>query len=87
MSGRRPSHGRAQTRAEALRLAHGRAAEIERLRREHVEQAKRIADLERQTAMLQQNSTMTSKPPSSDGLAGRQRARRPVKGRCSAEAS
>src|ERR1700674_4800192 len=56
--------------------------EVERLRRELaererqiVEQAKRIADLERQLALRQQNSTTTSKPPSSDGLAGRQRER------------
>lgn len=34
-----------------------------------------IADLERQLAVRQQNSTTTSKPPLSDGLAGRQRAR------------
>lgn len=37
--------------------------------------AKRIADLERQLALRLQNSTTTSKPPSSDGLAGQQRAR------------
>jgi len=61
--------------------------EVERLRRELAErerqiaeQAKRIADLERQLALRQQNSTTTSKPPSSDGLAGRQRERgRPMK--------
>lgn len=50
-------------------------AENERLRRQVEEQAKRIADLERQLALKQQNSTLTSKPPSSDGLAGRQRER------------
>jgi transposase len=56
--------------------------EVERLRRELAErerqiaeQAKRIADLERELALRQQNSTTTSKPPSSDGLAGRQRER------------
>jgi transposase len=56
--------------------------EVERLRRELAErerqiaeQAKRIADLERQLALRQQNSTTTSKPPSSDGLAGQQRER------------
>jgi len=63
--------------------------EVERLRRalaereRHIaEQAKQIAekekqisDLERQLALRQQNSTTTSKPPSSDGLAGRQRER------------
>jgi transposase len=36
---------------------------------------KHIADLERQLALRQQNSTTTSKPPSSDGLAGQQRER------------
>jgi transposase len=56
--------------------------EVERLRRDLAErerqiaeQAKRIADLERQLALRQQNSTTSSKPPSSDGLAGRQRQR------------
>ena len=49
--------------------------ENERLRKQLEEQAKRIADLERQLALKQQNSTITSKPPSSDGLAGRQRER------------
>jgi transposase len=56
--------------------------EVERLRRELAdrereiaEQAKRIAELERQLALRAQNSTTTSKPPSSDGLAGRQRER------------
>ena len=39
------------------------------------EAEKQIADLERQLAMRQQNSTTTSKPPSSDGLAGRPRTR------------
>src|SRR5206468_11813942 len=49
--------------------------ENERLRKQLDEQAKRIADLERQLALKQQNSTTTSKPPSSDGLAGRPRER------------
>lgn len=49
--------------------------ENERLRQENAEQKKRIADLERQLALRQQNSTTTSKPPASDGLAGRQRVR------------
>lgn len=56
--------------------------ENERLRRELAErerqiaeQVKRIADLERQLALRNQNSTITSKPPASDGLAGRQRLR------------
>ena len=49
--------------------------ENDRLRKLLEEYAKRIADLERQLALKQQNSTITSKPPSSDGLAGHQRAR------------
>jgi hypothetical protein len=49
--------------------------EIERLREQIAERAKQIADLERQLALRQQNSTTSSKPPSSDGLAGRQRER------------
>ena len=36
---------------------------------------KQIADLERQLALRRQNSTNSSKPPSSDGLAGEQRPR------------
>jgi hypothetical protein len=56
--------------------------ENERLRQENTEHKKRIADLERQLALRQQNSTTTSKPPSSDGLAGQQRQRgRRVKSR------
>jgi transposase len=63
--------------------------ENERLRRELAEREqqlaqaaqeisdakKQIADLERQLALRNQNSTITSKPPASDGLAGRQRLR------------
>jgi hypothetical protein len=56
--------------------------ENERLRNELAEREKKIADLERQLALRQQNSTTTSKPPSSDGLAGEQRVRgRRVKSR------
>lgn len=58
------------------------AEEIERLRRaiaelrrQLAEQAQQIAELQRQLALHQQNSTTTSKPPSSDGLAGKQRCR------------
>jgi len=49
--------------------------ENERLRKQVAEQEKQIADLERQLALRQQNSTTTSKPPSSDGLAGQQGVR------------
>src|SRR5215469_12563081 len=39
------------------------------------EKEKQIADLERQLALRKQNPTNSSKPPSSDGLAGEQRLR------------
>ena len=39
------------------------------------EQEKQITDLERQLALRNRNSTNSSKPPSSDGLAGEQRPR------------
>ena len=47
------------------------------------EAEKQIADLERQLGLRQQNSTTSSKPPSSDGLAGkpRERGRRKKSGR------
>ena len=79
MTGRRPKRQRAASdpdEVERLRR------ENERLRQENAEQAKQIADaekqiadLERQLALRLQNSTTSSKPPSSDGLAGRQRER------------
>ncbi len=79
----KPGRKKGSRRDEQSRDAGDRQAqEIERLRQENerlreqlAEQAKRIADLERQLALRQQNSTTTSKPPSSDGLAGRQRTR------------
>jgi transposase len=56
--------------------------ENERLRQELIERDKKIADTENQIADLErklglrrQNSTTSSKPPSSDGLAGEQRKR------------
>jgi transposase len=64
-----PSGSEAPHEIERLRR------ENERLRKENAEQAKRITDLERQLALREQNSTTSSKPPSSDGLAGRQRER------------
>ena len=55
---------------------------MERLRQELIERDKKIADaekqiveLERKLALRLQNSTTSSKPPSSDGLAGEQRPR------------
>jgi hypothetical protein len=67
-----PTH---DTRDRAAREIDRLRDENERLRKQLEEQAKRIADLERQLALKQQNSTITSKPPSSDGLAGQQRTR------------
>ncbi len=49
--------------------------ENEKLRQELIERDKKIAELERKLAFRQQNSTTSSKPPSSDGLAGEQRPR------------
>ena len=86
----KPERTKRSPRDDTARAAADRQArEIERLQRENDrlreqldEQAKQIADLERQLALRQQNSTTTSKPPSSDGLAGRQRLRgRRVKSR------
>jgi transposase len=56
--------------------------EVERLQQELTERDKKladaerqIADLERKLALQRQNSTTSSKPPSTDGLAGEQRLR------------
>jgi transposase len=49
--------------------------ENEKLREELSERDKKIAELERKLALRLQNSTTSSKPPSSDGLAGEQRPR------------
>jgi transposase len=85
-----PGRKKRLPRRERSRDGHDRQAqeierlkqENERLRKQLVEQEKQIADLERQLALRQQNSTTTSKPPSSDGLAGHQRVRgRRVKSR------
>jgi hypothetical protein len=49
--------------------------EVEKLRRDLTDKDKQIADLERKLGLRQQNSATSSKPPSSDGLAGKQRSR------------
>lgn len=46
--------------------------ENEKLREENAEQQRQIRDLERKLEMRSRNSTNSSKPPSSDGLAGEQ---------------
>jgi len=45
------------------------------LGKENADLGKQNADLERKLGLRQQNSTTSSKPPSSDGLAGKQRVR------------
>ena len=51
------------------------AEQIAEQRQQIADAEKQIADLERQLALRQQNSTNSSKPPSSDGLAGEARER------------
>jgi len=85
-------HAHAPSRKELQRQVEQQQREIERLQKQVAERdqqiadaekqiadvEKQIADLERQLAARQKNSTNSSKPPSSDGLAGkpRQRGRR-----------
>lgn len=52
-----------------------RDEKIAELEKQIQKQRKEISDLERQLALRKQNSTNSSKPPSSDGLAGEQRVR------------
>jgi transposase len=51
------------------------AEQIAEQKRQIADAEKQIADLERQLALRKQNSTNSSKPPSSDGLAGEPRER------------
>ncbi len=64
--------------AEREQQLHRQAEEIAEQKRQIADAEKQIAELERQLALRKQNSTNSSKPPSSDGLAGepRQRGRR-----------
>lgn len=65
-----------QSNREALEVENERLRhEIERLRQELIDSQKQVSDLERQLGLRRQNSTTSSKPPSSDGLAGEQRVR------------
>jgi transposase len=77
-----PEQGRLERDVERL------SRDNERLRQELIERdrklaeaEKQIADLERKLALRLQNSVSSSKPPSSDGLAGEQRERGRKKGR------
>src|SRR6266852_5061570 len=75
----RQETGRLRRENEKLReKVAEQAEEIAQRDQQIAEQQKQIADLERQLAARQKNSTNSSKPPSSDGLAGnsRQRGRR-----------
>ncbi len=80
---RQPSREQLQRENERLRREneelHRRVAERDRQIAEREQQIadaeKQIADLERQLALGKRNSTNSSKPPSSDGLAGEQRPR------------
>ena len=83
------SHAHPPSREGLQRQVEQQQREIEKLREQVVERdrqitdaekqiadaEKQIADLERQLATRKKNSTNSSKPPSSDGLAGTQRRR------------
>ncbi len=85
----RRSHAHPPSREQLQRQVERQQREIENLReqvaerdkhiadreRQIVDAEKQIADLERQLAGRRKNSTNSSKPPSSDGLAGEQRPR------------
>ena len=88
---RRSSHGAKPLQSEQRPLERENerlSREVERLRQELIERdrklseaEKQIADLERKLALRLQNSVTSSKPPSSDGLAGEQRQRGRKKGK------
>lgn len=76
------SHAQPPSREELQRQLERQQRELDKLREQIAEQEqqigeqqKQIADLERQLALYQRNSTNSSKPPSSDGLAGEPRER------------
>jgi transposase len=78
----RARHSHQPSREELQQQVERQQREIENLRDQLAERDKRvadaekqIADLERQLAGRKKNSTNSSKPPSSDGLAGEQRPR------------
>jgi transposase len=78
----RPRHSSQPSREQLHRENERLQRELKELRRKIAERdqqiadaEKQIADLERQLAVRKQNSTNSSKPPSSDGLAGEPRPR------------
>ena len=78
----RARHSHQPSREELQQQVERQQREIENLREQLAERdkqvadaEKQIADLERQLAGRKKNSTNSSKPPSSDGLAGEQRPR------------
>ena len=78
MPERRETQDLERLRRENDQLRRGlieRERQIAEQAKQLAEQAKQIAELQRQLLLRQQNSTTTSKPPSSDGLAGKQRLR------------
>ena len=77
-----PSKSPAENQRKLERENERLSRDNEKLREELIEKKqqlseaeKQIADLERKLGLRQQNSTTSSKPPSSDGLAGPQRER------------
>lgn len=89
VAAKRHQHSNQSSREELRRRLEEQQREIENLRdqlakrekqlaeqeKQIADAGKQIADLERQLALRKQNSTNSSKPPSSDGLAGDQRPR------------
>lgn len=61
--------------ADAQKKIAEQEKQITEQQKQITEQEKQITDLERQLALRNRNSTNSSKPPSSDGLAGEQRPR------------
>ncbi len=70
------NHPHKPRREELERQIERLREENEQLRDQVANQQERIADLERQLADRRKNSTNSSKPPSSDGMAGEQRERK-----------
>src|SRR5215467_13426619 len=64
-----------QENEELRRKVAERDKELADAEKQIADAEKQIADLERQLALRKRNSTNSSKPPSSDGLAGEQRPR------------